>query len=104
MDCREATGKIEAYLKDELKPREAFLLTRHLQSCPGCYEEADVRIMLEASESAGSDLYDFRGLLDRKIAKTRKTYRRKKLYSRTVLSLAALLVTVWILLVVFTVL
>ena len=71
MECKEALSLIDLYNEDKLRgaQKEQFLL--HVQSCPSCYEELDIKFIvtrgLKGLDSKEKADFNFSGMLHNKI-------------------------------------
>lgn len=101
MNCNEASSRFDAFLTDRLNVRETDAFLKHIENCPDCRDELEVRYMVrytsndfdERSQYGGNENYDLRNLLADKLNERKRFVRRQRMISFAVLVfvLAALL-------------
>ena len=90
MDCSEASANFDAFFEDRLSVRDTDAFIKHIETCPECRDELEVRYMVryttggfEGASIDDSENYDLRNLLSDKIREREhyvKKQRRLQLY------------------------
>lgn len=98
MDCRTAEGMVNSYIARTLSDKEMESFLNHIENCSSCYEELETYyIVHEATRQLSTDqediIYDFKGLLEAEISKTKAQIRLNRLFQAVAYILTGTAVT-----------
>ena len=100
MNCQEASGKFDPFLENRLNVRETAAFIKHIENCPECRDELEVRYMVRYTAdnfrspkmSEDEESYDLRHLLEDKIKERKRFVGKQHLVSLSILLLIILAV------------
>lgn len=83
MNCRTAEEMVSRYTNRTLSANELEEFLEHICNCSSCYDELETyfivrEVIQQLDESAGSQVLDFRMLLEQDIRRSRRYVRRRK--------------------------
>ncbi len=95
MDCREVEKNIDPFIQNTLQVSEIGPFLEHIEECPQCFNELDIRYMmsrgLQCLDDESITNYDFRDALITKLEREKKRYfkaYRNAVFAYTVYTLA----------------
>lgn len=101
MDCRTAEGMVNQYISGDLTGKELESFMNHIETCSSCYDELETYFIVhEATKQLDHEEkdfgYDFKGLLEADIRRTKKEVRRNKILGNMYYLLAGMGITVFL--------
>lgn len=101
MDCRTAESMVSGYIQKELNDKELDAFLKHIENCSSCYDELETYYIVYAAtkqldENQEDSIYDFKGMLQEDIRKTKVKIQENKIFSRLAFLLASISVITFI--------
>lgn len=101
MDCRTAESMVNGYIQKELNDKELDAFLKHIENCSSCYDELETYYIVYAAtkqldENQEDSIYDFKGMLQEDIRKTKVKIQENKIFSRLAFLLASISVITFI--------
>ena len=82
MNCEEAKGYVDGYIKNVLPERKQEEFIKHVKACPECFQELETYFIVDVAmryfDDNKEDTYDIRNLLQNDLDKRLKKRQRKK--------------------------